>query len=123
MPPVKLLIIDDEEDYASALVERLNLRRFDAAAVYNAKDALAAVETHRPGVILLDLFMPGMEAKDMIKTLKDAIPDVEIIIVSGHADPALDIIKSAFDYIIKPIEINDLIEKVNMAVSKQKGAV
>ncbi|MBF0515755.1 MAG: response regulator [Nitrospirae bacterium] len=122
MPPVKLLIIDDEEDYASALVERLNLRKFDAAAVYSSKDAPAAIESHRPDVILLDLFMPGMDAKDMIMTLKDAVPDVEIIIVSGHADPAQDVIKSAFDYIIKPIEIKDLIEKVNKALAKKKGA-
>ncbi|MBF0554611.1 MAG: response regulator [Nitrospirae bacterium] len=122
MPP-KLLIIDDEEDYASALTERLNLRNFEAAAVYEAKDAQAAVEKNHPDVILLDLCMPGMEAKDMIKAIKAIDPQVEIIIVSGHALPSAEIKQTAFDYIVKPIEIKELIGKINEAVLKKQGVL
>ncbi|WP_420265903.1 response regulator [Candidatus Magnetominusculus dajiuhuensis] len=120
MPQTKLLIIDDEEDYASALAERLNLRNFEAAAVYEAKEALAAVEINHPDVILLDLCMPGMEAKDMIKAIKSVAPEVEIIIVSGHALPAAEIKQTA---LVKPIEIKELIEKINKAVLKKQGAL
>ncbi|MBF0458484.1 MAG: response regulator [Nitrospirae bacterium] len=124
MAQTRLLIIDDEEDYASALAERLRMRNFGAVAVYEAKDARAAAEQSHPDVIVLDLFMPGMEAKDMIKTLKDIDPEVEIIIVSGHALPSLaEITQTAFSYIIKPIDINELIEKINEAVLKKKGAM
>jgi len=60
MTRTKVLLLDDEVEFASALSERLQLRNYDAKAVYNAEDALTVLHSDPPDVVLLDLKMPGL---------------------------------------------------------------
>ncbi|QWR78022.1 response regulator [Candidatus Magnetomonas plexicatena] len=126
MSAVKVLIIDDEKDFATTLSERLVLRGFDASAVFSVTDAMEAAQTIQPDVILQDLTMPGMDGSEVFLKLKTIDPDFEIIIISGQLLPADDIAvlkENAFDYILKPVEIKEIVEKINDAWQKRQKSL
>ncbi|MBI4653832.1 MAG: response regulator [Nitrospirae bacterium] len=69
MTSAKILIVDDEVEFASVLAERLQLRGYDAKAVYCAEDSFAIAKSDPPDVILLDLKMPGMSGIEILMTM------------------------------------------------------
>jgi len=115
MSAVKVLIVDDEQDFATALAERLRLRGYEATAIFSPDDALATTKEMQPDVVLLDLRLPGVSGIEMLMTMREFVPGVEIILLTGHLDLAQRIQGmrlDAFEYIMKPIEIADLINKI-----------
>ena len=102
-----ILVIDDDQvllELFGKVFRRLGLQ---VMLVNNGKDALELTKKHVPDVILLDIKMPGMDGMAVLKEIKKADPDVEIIIMTGYAnlDSALEAIKyGAFDYLKKPFE-------------------
>ena len=115
MSAVKVLIVDDEHDFATALAERLRLRGYEATAIFSPDDALATTKEMQPDVVLLDLRLPGVSGIEMLMTMREFVPGVEIILLTGHLDLAQRIQGmrlDAFEYIMKPIEIADLINKI-----------
>jgi len=84
----RVLIVDDEKEFASTLAERLNLRDMDAMAVYCAEDALALIHTadHVPDVVLLDLKMPNIDGLQALEAIKQYDPSIEVIMLTGHGD-------------------------------------
>ncbi len=121
MTRAKILLVDDEVEFASALSERLQLREYDAKPVYNAEDALDSIRTDPPHVVLLDLKMPGTKGAETLKAIKEIDPTVEVIIVTGVIDPQSEVEgmkNGAFDYILKPIDIEELITKIDKAKIK-----
>ena len=118
MSAVRVLIIDDEQDFATALAERLRLRGYEATAIFSPDDALATTKEMQPDVVLLDLRLPGVSGIEMLMTMREFVPGVEIILLTGHLDLAQRIQGmrlDAFEYIMKPIEIADLINKIEKA--------
>lgn len=115
----KVLIVDDEVEFASTLSERLTLRDYDAKAVYCAEDAIAVTRTDPPDVVLLDLKIPGMSGEELFKIIKKINPAVEIIILTGQIPIEGGTVKGAFDYIVKPVDIDKLIVKINNAGKKK----
>jgi len=114
----RILIVDDEKEFAAALAERLCLRGYDATAMFSPEDAPALAKEIQPDVILLDLKLPGVSGIEMLMTMREFVPGVEIILLTGHMDLAQRIQGmrlDAFDYIMKPIQIADLIEKIEKA--------
>lgn len=110
-----VLVVDDEVEFASTLAERLQLRGYDAKAVYCAEDTFAAVKEDPPDVILLDLKMPGMSGIEILMTLRTFAPDIYVILLTGHIDIEKEIegIKlDNFDYIMKPVDIKELLAKI-----------
>ncbi len=122
MTPTKVLLVDDEVEFASALSERLRLRNYDAKAIYRAEDALPTVENDKPDVVLLDLKMPGVDGIEVLKAIKQFDPTIGVIILSGHGDREIadeGIRAGAFDYIMKPMDIEQLIVKIDKAKMKR----
>jgi DNA-binding NtrC family response regulator len=122
MPTIKVLVVDDERDFAVALSERLMLRGYEAGAVFAAEDALPAAMSARPEVVLLDMKMPGMDCRQIFKALKDFDDTMEIIIISGQlADESgmEDIKNCAFDYILKPMELAEVESKIRQACARR----
>ena len=121
----KVLIIDDEMEFASALAERLALRNYDVKAVYNAKDAITTVQSDPPDVVLLDLRMPGIGGVDVLKTIKKLDPTIEVILLTGQPKTEVtdeEIPTGLFDYIMKPVDIRELILKINNATEKRNSS-
>ena len=123
MSKTKILIVDDEMEFATTLSERLNLRDFDSKAVCGAEKAIAVIETGWvPDVVLLDLKMPGVDGLETLDLIKQHEPSIEVIIITGHGSTASGIEgmqKGLFDYLMKPVDIGDLVKKINEAVIKK----
>lgn len=121
VPKVKVLLVDDEVEFGSALAERLRLRDYDARAISRAEDALEIIQHDPPDVVLLDFKMPGMDGIEMLKLIKVMHPSVEVIMVTGHGDTqSREEVMScgAFGYIMKPIDIGELVLKINKSRKK-----
>lgn len=117
-----VLIVDDEKEFASALAERLQIRDYGATAVYSADEAFSAIRNNPPDVVLLDLRMPGVSGIEALKMIKQSHPTIEVIILSGltsEKSASEGLLSGAFDYVIKPVEIDDLVIKIDQAKDKK----
>lgn len=115
---IKILIADDEEEFASTLLTRLQLRNFKATMVNSGEATLRAVEEDQPDVLLLDLKMPDLDGLEVLAKLKENYADVKVIILTGHGSFEIGLEGmelGAFDYIMKPVDLNRLIEKIEEA--------
>ena len=124
MPQIKVLLVDDEVEFASALAERLRLRDFDTQAVSNAEDALTVIRNNPPDVVLLDYRMPGTDGIGVLKIIKEINPAIEVIMLTGLQDTLTmeEGMKSGiFEYMIKPVDIGELMIKINLAQKKRQG--
>ena len=118
----KVLLVDDEVGFVEALVKRLRKRDVDAAAVHSGEDALARFATQPPDVVVLDVKMPGMDGLATLREIKRRHPLVEAIMLTGHADVEMAIAgmeHGAFDYLMKPCDINELLYKIQDAYEKK----
>lgn len=123
MESIKLLIVDDEEEFASTLAERLELRGFMSQSVSCGTSALEALASDfSPDVVLLDLKMPDMNGFEVLKEIKEKYPSIEVIMLTGHGavSGGQDSKKrGAFDYIMKPVDIIELAGKIKAAYQKK----
>ncbi|HBI14844.1 MAG TPA: response regulator [Desulfobulbaceae bacterium] len=122
---IKVMIVDDEVDFAEALVERLQLRDFE---VRHASSAEAAMSNLRngwtPNVILLDLKMPGLNGLETLLLIKKHSPGIEVILVTGDGSTSAGMEgmhMGLFDYLMKPIDIGVIVERINKAAAKNKN--
>lgn len=124
MNRARVLLVDDEREFAATLTERLRLRGYDALAACTADAALAAVAEAAPDVVLLDLNLPGVRGVELLMTLRQQLPHAEIILLSGHLDLAEKIEGvrlDAFGLLFKPVELPELIEKIDAARARRKA--
>jgi DNA-binding NtrC family response regulator len=113
-----VLIADDEIEFASTLVARLKLRSFQASMVNSGKAALAAIEDEQPDVLILDLKMPDLDGLEVLASLNENYPDLAVIILTGHGSfeagrQGMEL--GAYDYIMKPVDLNLLLVKIEDA--------
>ena len=124
MDQLKVLLVDDEEEFVTTLAERLQIRDILTFVATDGEQAFQVMETDRPPVVVLDVMMPGLSGLDVLKRLRRDHPDTQIILLTGHGSTR-DGIKGmrlgAFDYIMKPVQIEDLIQKMNEAFEVSKG--
>lgn len=111
----KVLVVDDERDFLEPLVERLQLRKLQAQGVDSGEEALAFLALHPIDVIVLDVKMPGMDGLQVLREVKARHPLVEVVLLTGHASvesgmEGLEL--GAFDYLIKPVKLDDLMERI-----------
>ena len=125
MKEIKVLIVDDETEFAATLAERLELRKMVTRVATGADEALAILgEGWRPDVALLDLKMPGLDGMQTLSLLKQQDPTLEVILVSGHGSTSVGMEgmqKGLFDYLMKPVDIGVVVEKIEQAHRKRTG--
>jgi DNA-binding response OmpR family regulator len=122
MRKLKVLLVDDEEEFVETLADRLELRDMEAGAVFNGEQALEAVKKEEPDVIVLDVKMPGMDGIEALRRIKKAYPNVEVIILTGHGtekDEEAARHLGAFDYIKKPADIDFLVPRIAKAFQRR----
>ena len=119
-----ILIVDDERLYGDVVAQRLRQRGFAAVAVTSGLDALKRLEgSNSIEVVLLDLKMPVMDGIATLQLIKKGHPLVEVVMLTGDAtiDSAIETMKSgAFDYLVKPFDIDQLIDKINAAAKRKR---
>ena len=122
MTDIKVLIVDDEHDFRETLVKRLEKRKFLIQGVGNGISALELIE-HQPfDVVVLDVMMPIMDGIETLREIKKNKPLIEVIMLTGHAslESGIEGMKlGAFDYIMKPTDIEDLVKKIHQAYEKK----
>jgi DNA-binding NtrC family response regulator len=121
----KVLLVDDEREFVAILTQRLTKRNCSVTFAHNGKDALAQLEEDKNiEVVILDVKMPGVDGIETLKLIKEKWPLVEVIMLTGHStiDSAINAIKlGAYDYILKPIEMEELVLKIEKAASRKKN--
>jgi DNA-binding response OmpR family regulator len=121
MDPLRVLIVDDEEDLVTALVERLNLRGFQAAGVTTGAQALAHLAEQPCDVVVLDLKMPGLGGLDVFRRVRAQRPSLEVVLLTGLGsaqDAERGMQLGAFDYLMKPVKIDHLVRVLRAAVAR-----
>lgn len=119
----KVLVVDNEVEFASTLAERLRLRKIEAESVFCGEDALPAIARFQPDVIILDLDMPDISGLEVLSRVKDLDPTIEVILLTGYGsfDAGITSMElGAFDYIIKPVDLAHLMEKITEACALKK---
>ncbi|MFV0421937.1 response regulator [Oleidesulfovibrio sp.] len=109
--PNRVLVVDDERDFAQTLSQRLEVREMGSAVAYDGESALEIVERDQPEVMILDLKMPGVDGKEVLRRVKESRPEVEVIILTGQgsdSDRAECMKLGAFAYLEKPVDIEQL---------------
>lgn len=122
---IKVLIVDDETEFAVTLAERLELRQMETRVAAGADEALAVLGAGwQPDVVLLDLKMPGLDGLQTLSLLKQQDPALEVILVSGHGSTSAGMEgmrMGLFDYLLKPVDIGVVVEKIEQAYQKRSG--
>jgi len=124
MEPLRVLIVDDEDELVSALEQRLNLRGFQAEGVTTGTEALAYLEVTSCDVVLLDVKMPGIGGLELIKRIKEKRPDLQVILLTGWSsaeDARRGKELGAYDYLMKPVRIDDLVKVLLSAAAQGEG--
>jgi len=125
MTAIKLLLVDDERAFLDTMTKRLEKRQIVVSAVYSGTDALDQLEKNKKiEVVILDVKMPGMDGMETLVEIKTRFPLVEVIMLTGHAtvETAIDGMKlGAFDYLMKPCDIDLLLSKATAAASKKRN--
>ena len=118
----KILLVDDEKDFLSIMSERMQARGMDVSTAASAKEAIQLAEVESFDAIILDLQMPGMDGLDALKILKAKKPEIQVILLTGHAtiEKGVEAMKlGAMDLMEKPADLKTLTEKIKKAQTKK----
>ena len=120
MPTV--LIIDDEVEFAATLCQRLKLRGMATIDVHSGTEGLDALAKMNPSIVILDLKMPDMSGLDVLEKIKEYDSSIEVIMLTGHGSAGSGVEakeKGAFDYVMKPLDIAELVNIIESANKKR----
>ena len=124
MEKMKMMLVDDEEQFLSTTQKLLSRKGYQVLTATNGSQALEKLKTHDIHVVVLDVKMPGMDGIETLKAIKWTYPLIEVIMLTGHATmaSAIDGLKSgATDYLVKPTDVQRLIEKAEEAFGKRRA--
>jgi DNA-binding NtrC family response regulator len=122
MNDARVLVVDDEPMFVQAMVERLKNRGVSAVGRGSGEEALVYLKGNQVDVVVLDLMMKGMDGLEVLKSIRSEWPEVQTIMLTGHASVETGmagIRAGAFDYLIKPAPLEDLIRKINQAIERK----
>lgn len=123
---IKVLLVDDEAAYVNALSKRLTRRNFRVTVAYSGTQGIQAVRKDDFDVAVLDLKMEDMDGIDVLRIFKKMLPHMAVIMLTGHGSEqaAREGVKfGAFDYLTKPCDLEDLIEKIKEASQRPAANV
>jgi DNA-binding NtrC family response regulator len=121
-PPAKVLVVDDEERFGANMVKILEANGIKARHAKDGEEALAEAGRKGYDVILLDMKMPGLSGKDVLKKLRQAKNPAKVVVLTGHAsvDDAVELINmGAYDYLLKPCQTEQLVKMISLAYEQR----
>lgn len=118
-----VLVVDDEKDFLETLVKRLNMRKINAKGVKSGEEAIEHIKEMPVDVVIMDIKMPGgMDGIEALREIKKIQPICEVLLLTGHGsmETSIEGMKlGAFDYLLKPVKIEDLLPKLAEAFEKK----
>jgi DNA-binding NtrC family response regulator len=119
-----VMLVDDETAFVETMTKRLEKRDLRIIAAYSGKEALETLKNNQNvDAIILDVKMPGMDGIETLREIKKISPLTEVIMLTAHAtvESAIEGMKQgAYDYLMKPCSIDQLMEKVQGATDKKR---
>ena len=118
MEEFTVLLVDDEAEFRELLAKRLSKRKLKVLTAGDAAEALRLLASTPVDVVVLDVRMPGMSGTDALREIKARLPNVEVLMLTGHAqlDVALAGMElGAFDYLLKPVDLDALLYRLQDA--------
>lgn len=119
-----ILLVDDEVEFISTLAERLDIRGIAARVVHDGESALKAVAEDEPQAMVLDVMMPGMKGLDVLQRIREEHPAVQVILLTGQGktrDGIEGMRYGAFAYLMKPLDLEELIHTLDEAIKANQG--
>lgn len=119
MDELRILLVDDEEELVTTLAERLGYRGIAADCALDGYQALAKMQAAHYDAVVLDLKLPGMEGTEVLREIVRTHPGIPVLLITGHGsaidrtEPPPD---GAFDYLVKPVRLETLVERIREAV-------
>jgi DNA-binding response OmpR family regulator len=120
--PIRLLLVDDEVAYVNVLANRLSRRGIEVSKAFSGSEAIQAVRRTDFHVAVLDLKMEDMDGIEVLRIFRKMLPDMAVIMLTGHgsAEAAREGVQAgAFDYLMKPCELDELLGKIKAAVGRE----
>jgi len=124
MDTLRVLIVDDEDDFRETVVKRLNARKIQSEGAASGIKALEVLKEKDFDVIVLDVKMPDMDGIETLRHIKKMKPEIEVIMLTGHASVEFGLKGmqlGAFDYVMKPAPLNELLDTIGQAYNKKRG--
>ena len=119
MALLRVLLIDDEEELVLTLEERLMLRGIDVEGVTSGADAIGRVQLVKFDVAVLDMKMPGIGGLEGMRRIREEQPGIKFLLMTGRGsleEGEQGMQEGAFAYLLKPINIEDLMKKMMEAI-------
>lgn len=122
MSDFRVMFVDDEADFLETILKRMQKRGVAASGADSGEQALARLQQNPADVVVLDVRMKGMDGIETLRAIKSEHPLIEVIMLTGHA--SLEIAREgmklgAFDYLMKPIDLDELLYKLEDAYQKK----
>jgi DNA-binding response OmpR family regulator len=120
-----ILLVDDETQFLATMAKRLRKRGFLVRTAGSGLEGLRELEVEPADVVVLDVGMPDMDGIQVLREIKLRFPQVQVLMLTGHADMEVAIsgmAMGAFDYLMKPVELDVLIGKIREASSRSRKA-
>ena len=118
MSMIKVLLVDDEQEFVTTLAERIEMRNIDSQTAFSGEAAMDLLAHSTYDVMVLDLNMPGMDGLETLEQVKVVRPEIRVIILTGHGSEK-ERVKSmelgAFSYLQKPVELDTLMAEIKRA--------
>ncbi len=118
MKPIKVLLVDDEKDFVETLYGRIKKRKLEADVAFDGEQALEMVANQVPDVMVLDLNMPNLDGMEVLRSVKETYPGIEIIILTAYGAEYSKIdalLLGAFEFMEKPVNVDELIQVIHKA--------
>jgi len=119
---LNVLLVDDEVEFRETMEKRLKKRSLHVKGVGSGEEALEQLKEEPIDVVVLDVRMAGMDGIETLRAMKKTQPLIEVIMLTGHASMEVAVQGmefGAFDYLMKPMQIDDLLYKIQDAYKKK----
>ncbi|SNR79980.1 Response regulator receiver domain-containing protein [Humidesulfovibrio mexicanus] len=119
---MNILLVDDEADFVETMTKRFRIRKIPVATAGSGAEALRLVDEQDFDVVILDVRMPGMDGLEVLRQIRAKRPMTEVIMLTGHAslDAGMQGMSlGAYDYVLKPADFDDLLDKVRRAAERK----
>lgn len=124
MEDIRILLVDDEEDFVSTISELLQLRNLASQTAFNGEQAIGYVGEKEPDVMVLDLKMPGIDGMEVLRQVRRLYPHIQVIIQTGHGSNEEEVEArklGVFDYFKKPVDIDLLVTRIKEAAQARQA--
>lgn len=119
---INILLVDDEADFVETMTKRFRIRKLPVTSAGSGLEALKLIDEQDFDVVILDVRMPGMDGMEVLRQIRAKRPLTEVIMLTGHAslDAGMQGMSlGAYDYVLKPADFDELLDKVRRAAERK----